>query len=81
MRSSKLKQFERVRGKARFAPLPEDIVDLMAAEAPRDIGVELRAAVGRAAHRAINAGRRTAEVMAEELRRTKVLHRRNFGFL
>jgi ATP-dependent Lon protease len=80
-RAIALRQFERVRGKARFAPLPEDVVDLLAANAPREIGVQLRVAVGRAAQRAINAGRRTAEVTAEDLRQTKTHQRRKVGFL
>lgn len=76
-----LRQFERLRGKARFVPLPEDVIDLLAVKAPREIGVVLRAAVGRAAQRAINAGSRTAEVTADDLRQTKVHQRRKVGFL
>ncbi len=61
------RQFERIKGAARFRPLAVEIIDHLAGLSPRQIGNELRAAMGRAARRAAQAGRQVAVVRSEDL--------------
>ena len=59
--------FARIKGAARFRPLSDDLIDQLAGLSPRQIGCELRRALGRAARRAAQLGRQVAEVRPEDL--------------
>jgi len=76
-----LSQFDRIKGVAPFEPLCEEVVDELAAVAPREIGVRLRVAVGRAAQRALDTGQMPASVRLDDVPGSPNVEHRRLGFL
>lgn len=74
-------QFDRIRGAARFAPLAEAVVDELVELPPRQMGVRLQVAIGRAAQRAVSAGEDEACVLVQDLPGRPNGHVQRVGFL
>lgn len=74
-------QFDRIKGSAPFEPLCDEVVNELAAVAPREIGIRLRVAVGRAAQRALDTGHIPASVQLDDVPGSLKPGQRRLGFL
>jgi ATP-dependent Lon protease len=62
-----LRQFRRITAGACFLPLSAEVLEAVMGLSPREMGVQLRAAAGNAARRAVAAGKRVARVAVHDL--------------